>query len=181
VVVTVIAPTAPGSATVGVRYSGDENTNPSEDSLVQTVVSPSGTATGAPELGPPATPPPHPAPATTSTASLKTVADQLRDRLKKSGLRGLRKASMRFAAVEPGLLDQRVFSTGADAATVRTRARKTLLASARKRFAVAGTGTLRLRLTAKGKRKIRRAKSLSLVAVTRFTPLTGMPSASPLD
>lgn len=163
---TVTAPTAAGTNTIGVTYSGDENTKPSSASLQQ-VVGPGATANNGSSL---------PAPVSTRLSSTNSaLVTALR-------LRGFAALTMTqtFTAPGPGVLEQKVYSPNAPkAAAASTRkVKNVLLASAKRTFTAAGNGTLRLKLTAAGRKAIRKGKSLKIAIVTRFTPKAGKPTAA---
>jgi hypothetical protein len=94
--------------------------------------------------------------------------------LGRRGFGALTSTVQTFTVPGPGLLEQKVYSPAAPKASSAAASRKpVMIASARHRFAAAGTGTLRLKLTAAGRRAIRHAKSLKLAIVTRFAPRSG--------
>ena len=187
--------------TIGVAYSGDENTNPSSASLRQTVqAGPGDPATpGAPSTpGTPATPgapttptgpaaqPPSlvptapavpvqrtgpPAAATLAVTDLRAMTSGLVASLRRRGLAALRSSVERLAVPGPGVLSQRV--TFAPAAKRRGGSRRVLVASGRQRLGSAGPAELRLRLTAAGRRHARRKTRGTVVLVTRFRPAAG--------
>jgi hypothetical protein len=161
--VTVTAPTVAQTNTIGVSYSGDENTTPSSASLQQTVGTPSSSTT-------------TPAPAAATAASKITAMVAVLTRaLRRRGLAALTRTTQRLTAGGPGVLGQKVYTPNAPRSAVQSKAKTALIASGRHRFAAAGTETLRLKLTAAGRRALRRAKSLKISIVTRFTPTGGRP------
>ena len=187
--------------TIGVAYSGDENTNPSSASLRQTVqAAPGDPATpGAPSTpGTPATPgapttptgpaaqPPSlvptapavpvqrtgpPAAATLAVTDLRAMTSGLVASLRRRGLAALRSSVEQLAVPGPGVLSQRVMF--APAAKRRGGSRRVLVASGRQRLGSAGPAELRLRLTAAGRRHARRKTRGTVVLVTRFRPAAG--------
>jgi hypothetical protein len=177
VIVTAKAPDSPATSQVGVSYSGDWNTKPSSASLTQVVASPAAPPSGTPTP----TPTPTSTPVVTTTADLHRMVAKLRDRLRKRGLAGLTGVKEPFAATQPGVLTQAVYSPKApkkatSAAPGSSRAAKNLLiAQGRLAFDRPRTGTLKLRSTAKGRKRIRHARRLHLTIVTRFTPTAGTP------
>jgi hypothetical protein len=170
---TVRVPNTPQTATIMVGYSGDANTNPSVDSLVQAVV-PSAAA-------PPATAPTTPAtpasPAHVTARQLGALAGKLKRRLSRQGTAALQGARQNFDATTAGTLEQKVYSPNAPASAVaRAGARKrVLIATGRHAFGAPSSAALRLKLTPAGRRAIKRQRSLKLAIVTRFTPATGKP------
>jgi hypothetical protein len=147
---TVQAPEIAGSDVIAVAYSGDFNTLPSSASLTQVVA--------APTLAPMTNPTPGTTP-TITRAELRRMTSPLISRLKRRGPRALSGARLTITIPSAGRLEQ----------TVRAGS---VIATAKRSFAAAGTGALTLRLNAKGRRQIRRG-TLKLTIVTRFTPRDG--------
>jgi hypothetical protein len=157
----------PGNQTylVGVRYSGDEDTEPSEASVAVTVLAPAlpSTAASAPAGAP-----------TVTVSHLSAMASTLTTALRLRGFAALT-TTIETVAAGPGLLEQKVYAPAAARAARSAATKRVMIASGRHRFTAAGTGTLRLKLTAAGRRAIRHAKSLKLTIVTRFAPAAGEP------
>jgi hypothetical protein len=154
VVITVTMPTLPGVHTVGVAYSGDDNTTASAAPLVQITV------------GPPPPPPPPLA------SQLKSMGSSLMSALRKRGFAALAGTAEQFTSPGAGVLTQEIDSPKARA----SKAKKPIqIAKARLSFNGPGQGTLKLKLTAAGKRAIRKAKSLKIAIVTKFAPAKGEP------
>ena len=170
VVVTATAPTVPQTVTVGVAYSGDQNTNPSSASLTQVVG-----ATTSPAPRPALTAPPPPSGATPTAARLNMMVSGLARILRRRGLAGLSGAHQTFDAAEAGVVDQKIYAPSRPVAAARAQRGRVLIASGRRVFPTAGTGTMRVRLTAAGRRRVRRAHKLKLTILTRFTPTAGAP------
>jgi Big-like domain-containing protein len=157
---TLTAP--PGNRTyqVAVSYSGDADTEPSSASVPVTVAAP--TTVSAPSST-----------VTVAVAQLKAMVSTLTTALRLRGFAALTSTTQTLRA-GPGVVEQKVYSPNAPRAARSAAAKKPIvLASARHRFATAGTGTLRLKLTNAGRRAIRHAKSLKLAIVTRYTPTGG--------
>ena len=72
------------------------------------------------------------------------------------------------------MLDQKVVTPTAPKSALKA-AKPAPIASATRKIAAAGPVTLKLKATAAGRRMLRRARSLKLAIVTRFTPATGRP------
>jgi hypothetical protein len=162
------APEEARTDTIGASYLGDQDTNPSADSLRQTIAAAS---------GPPATPTPAAASVPSARKQLSATLSGWARTLKRRGLRALARLTAAFAAPAPGTLEVRVYSPSAPRATAQAARKRALIATARRRFKRAGAATVRLKLTAAGRRAVRRAtrraKSLKLAIVARFTPRTG--------
>jgi hypothetical protein len=157
---TLTAP--PGNRTyqVAVSYSGDADTEPSSASVPVTVAAP--TTISAPSST-----------VTVAVAQLKAMMSTLTTALRLRGFAALTSTTQTLR-VGPGVVEQKVYSPNAPRGARGAAAKKPIvLASARRRFATAGTGTLRLKLTSAGRRAIRHAKSLKLAIVTRYTPTGG--------
>jgi hypothetical protein len=151
--ITVTAPTAPGTYTIGVTYTGDDNTNASSATPVQIIVPGPG----------------GPNPPTTKDA-LKAMGSTLIGALRKRGFAALSKTTEKFTAPGAGVLTQEIDSPKARA----SKAEKPIqIAKARRSFSGPGQGTLKLKLTAAGKRAIRKAKSLKIAIVTTYKPVAG--------
>jgi hypothetical protein len=163
VIVEATAPEAPGTDAIEVFYSGDENTNPSGDGLMQVV---------APLL--PSKPIPVPNEAMTGRLARMTAG--LVAALRRRGFAALRRFRHRIAVDGPGELEQKVYSPQAPSSARAAAKRNVVIASATRRFSAAGSATMRLRLTRAGRRALRRSKALKMAIITRFTPSTGTPS-----
>ena len=164
--VTFEAPTEPGATTIGAHYGGDRDTEPSDDSLRQSV-----TALPGPTQ-PTAPPAANPAAATNPRSALGALVRALASTVKRRGGAAL-KARLSFQSLGAGKLELRVF--GQKRAGSRGRAQP-LLASGTRIFTSAGAASVRLRPTAAGRRALRRGERLPLRVVARFTPASGGPS-----
>ena len=157
--VELTAPTIPGTATIGVRYNGGPNTQPSSAALMQTVVAPP--ATQPPRPAPPAAPttPAAPtAPTSSARTALASLAAAVRSQVRRRGLRAL---VLSFRAPAAGRVE------------ITLSARRTVLARGARGVAGPGVATVRLRLTAAGRRAARRTPPMALTLRSRFTPRTG--------
>ena len=150
--VTLRAPSAAGTYTLGVAYSGDENTNASAAPALQITV---GVAGGG---------------AATLAARLRAVGSTLISALRKRGLAALRGTPEPFTAPAAGVLEQEV-----DSPNALKSAKPVRLAAGRRAFNGPGRGVLKLRLTRAGRRAIRQGKRLRVAIVTAFTPTAGKP------
>jgi hypothetical protein len=160
--VTITAPAVPLTAVVGVGYSGDANSKPSSASLPWTVA-------------PAATPPAGGGATPSALSALNAMRTALATALRKGGLKALTSTQQAFNAPGPGVLDQKVFTPTAPKSALKAAKKPVLIASATRRIAAAGPVTFKLKATAAGKRMLRKARSLKLAIVTRFTPSGGDP------
>jgi Big-like domain-containing protein len=178
--VTLLAPSAPGTYSVGASYSGDVDTEPSFDSVQLTISAPPSSSPPAAPPAPPTSPAAQPlsttpaVPAALSASRLNAMTSPLLSALRARGLAALASTVQTLTAPGPGVLDQKVYSPSAPT-TARTAATKksALIASASHRFAAAGKGSLRLKLTAAGRKASRAGKSTKIAIVTRFKPSSG--------
>jgi Bacterial Ig-like domain (group 3) len=164
--VTLTAPSAPLTNTITAQYLGGPDTNPSSASLKQTVIA------STPPAPPPAPVPPPPRPTITPPTAARALAamvDGLRTKLRSRGIRALNGLSESFAAPAAGRVTQQIYSPTAP----RTGSSSKLLATGATRFATARTAKLKLKLTAAGRRALRRAGTVKLAVISRFTPATG--------
>jgi Bacterial Ig-like domain (group 3) len=169
--VTLTAPSTPLTSTITAQYLGGPDTNPSSASLTQTVIA-SISLAPPPPAPPPAAPVPPPSPpATPPTAakSLATMVDGLRKTLRSRGIRALNGLSESFAAPAAGRVTQQIYSP----TDPRAGSSSKLLATGATRLATARTAKLKLKLTAAGRRALRRAGTVKLAVISRFTPATG--------
>lgn len=157
---TLTAPPGDRTYLVAVSYSGDENTEASSASVAVTIAAP------APPAGAPSAAPTAPR---VSVARLNTMVSKLARALRLRGFAALTSTTQTLVA-GAGVLDQKVYTPNAPIGARGAAAKPSMLASGRHRFARAGSGTLRLKLTGAGRRTIRRAKSLKIAIVTRYTP-----------
>ena len=93
------------------------------------------------------------------------LRSQIAPRGKAARIRALLKRGyrLRFRALTAGTADVRWYRE-------RKGAKPVLIASGRHRFAAAGTATIKVKLTAAGRKQLRRAKRLRLMAKGSFTP-----------
>jgi len=153
--VTLKAPSVPTTNTIGVAYSGDDNTNPSSASLRMIV----GTGGGV-----------------TSAQQLRELGSGLMKALRSRGFAALSGIAEPFTAVQSGVLEQLIYSPKAPrSATTIAAKRPVVISRGRHSFSRGGAAVLKLRLTAAGRRAIRHAKKLQIAIVTRFTPTNGTP------
>lgn len=155
--VTLTAPDVPMQNTFSAHYSGDQNTEPSSASLVQVVGLP--TTPGAPKPS--------------AKDQLKALNNALAAALRRGGFAALGKASQTFTAPAAGKLDLRVYSPKAPKSARASAAKPVLLASVNRSFAAAGKAKVRLKVTRAGRRAMRRARSMKIAIVSRFTPSGG--------
>ena len=85
--------------------------------------------------------------------------------LRKSGLAGLRGPGTLFSVVAPGTLTVRL--------EVTKGKQRTLIGTARRRFAVPGTARMKVTLARAGMRLLRRAKQVRIAVRSRFVPVSG--------
>jgi Big-like domain-containing protein len=151
----------PGDRTylVAVSYSGDQDTEPSSASVAVTV---RGTVAPGSQASLP----------TVAVTQLKAMVSTLTAALRVRGFSALTSTTQTLTA-GPGVVEQKVSSTNAPRGARAAGRKSVVIATGRHRFATAGPGTLRLKLTKAGRRAVRRAKSLRLVIVTRYTPTGG--------
>ncbi len=167
VAVTVRVPTTPQSATIGAVYYGDWDTNPSASpTFVQRVIAPPAATQPSPRPAPPAV-------VATTASALRSMTAKLTSALRRTGLAALTDTRQVVTVAAPGRLTQSVYTPSAPRSATNSKVRAVLIAQATRTFKAAGTGTVKLRLTAAGRRQLRRAKSLKLDIVTRFTPTAG--------
>lgn len=181
VTITGTALTTPGTGVIGARYLGGPDTNPSEASVTETVTAPVATASGpAPATTAASTPPAASGPAAqppSAAPALKAMAAGLRAALRRGGLGALRTVSERFAAPDPGTLQQRITAAATPGKTRHAQARVTTVAVLSRTVPAAGTVKVKPKLTAAGTRLIRRAAKLRLSVITSFTHAAGGPPA----
>jgi hypothetical protein len=169
--VTVTAPTVPGSAVLGVSYSGDDNSKPSSASLQWSVAQPP----APPPSGGTPTPPGGGTPTPPSALpGLNAMRTALATALRKGGLSALASTEQTFNAPGPGVLDQKVFTPTAPKSALKAK-KPILIASASRKATAAGPITFKLKATPAGKRMLRKARTLKLAIVTRFTPTADTP------
>jgi Bacterial Ig-like domain (group 3) len=169
--VTLTAPSVPGTYTLGVAYSGDDDTNASSAPALQVRVGASGG--GAPGGGAPgggASGGGASGGGAAMAGQLRAVGSTLISALRRRGLAALRGTPEPFTAPGAGVLEQHV-----DSPTPLKAAKAVRLAAGRQAFSGPGRGVLKLRLTAAGRRAIRKGKALRVAIVTTFTPSKGQP------
>jgi hypothetical protein len=173
-VASVKAPTTPQTGTIGAQYLGGLNTNPSSASLQQTIAAVA--AAAGPAVAGAASSaalPPAVTPTIGISQRLVTMTTALRATLRARGLGAIANATERFTAPSAGKLEQQIYTPNAPRTALAASVRPVRIATAVRTFAAAGAGTAKLRLSAAGRRAIRRARSLKLSVVTRFTPRAG--------
>jgi hypothetical protein len=162
-----VAVLAPGDAELdGYLHLGGNNTAPSSDSLVQTVIA-SAQAPRPPVVTPPPTPTPlAPTPSAHSTSAPKALANlatAIRRRLRRSGVVGLSGFTVRFDAPSAGRVDTRLADRSG-----------TVLARGSLAVTAARGASVKVRLTSAGRRAAGRRNALKLTLRSRFQPLTGL-------
>ncbi|HEY6887711.1 MAG TPA: Ig-like domain repeat protein [Solirubrobacter sp.] len=155
---TLVAPSVAATTTVAVRYSGDDDTNPSSATIQETV-------TGHANAIATATPTPAPSPPG-EAARLTSLVAKLKHGLVTRGLTGLTATTLRFAASRAGVLVVRVSSRSPG---------RTLVAIGRISLKGAGERALRLKTTPAGRRLIRQSRALKLTLAASFTPTGATP------
>jgi hypothetical protein len=148
--VTLTAPSVRGTYTLGVNYSGDDDTIASAAPPLQITVGASGGG------------------AATMAQQLRAVGSTLIGALRKRGLAALSGTPEPFTAPSAGVLEQQV-----DTPNTLKAAKAVRLASGRRAFNGPVLGVLKLRLTGAGRRAIRRGRTLRLTIRTTFTPTAG--------
>jgi Tol biopolymer transport system component len=98
-------------------------------------------------------------------ADLAAFAKRFGRALRKGGFAGLRSPGTLFSAVAAGTLTVRL--------EVTKGKKRTLIGTARRRFAAPGTTRMKVTLTRAGKRLLRKAKTLRLDVGSRFVPASG--------
>lgn len=149
--------------------------------MTETVTAPVAAASGpAPATTAASTPPAALGPAAqppSAAPALKAMAAGLRAALRRGGLGALRTVSERFAAPDPGTLQQRITAAATPGKTRHAQARVTTVAVLSRTVPAAGTVKVKPKLTAAGTRLIRRAAKLRLSVITTFTHAAGGPPA----
>ena len=156
-------PAIAGTYDIGLTYSGDSDSLPSAAVLQQVVEVPT-----AP------TAPPASGAAPSAQPQLAAMTATLTAALRRGGLAALTRTVQTFAAPGPGALEQSVYTPDAPRSALKS-VKRVLVASVRRSLAAAGTVRVRLKATAAGRRAMKRARSMKLAIVTRFTPAGGRP------
>jgi hypothetical protein len=171
IAVTFDAPSEPRTDSIGAEYLGDDDTNPSRDTLQQTVAAPPSAAPSAP-------------PSTTFSSARVRLAATVTDVvqvLKGQGIAALKHLRARFTAPTTGRFDLRVYTTRAKRGAHGAVAKRVLIAVGRGAVKPGRASTLRIKLNRAGRRALRRArrtaKPLKLAIVARFLPQSGAATA----